>query len=320
MEYTKTDFFNNYFKKLISEDDLNNRYSSKLDYSMEIEGIEMTDLIKKVKNDLNKVNKDINLKHEYSDLDAIHLIKDSFSENYWGKLIIEIPIAKMYQLLVENYGLKSEKECTFYRIEHNKSGLGLYTHFNELNINLNQLLPFNENIQISPQEDGALKLLFRETKIREKYLGDVQFGFLDHKQIDNWFDSMIVTEDDLEYEDFVEDRIKHNFTFNSIHELLLEHDFDVVEYNVSENHILKTDKQIIFDKNSATIKNRISIKDYFKGYDEKFKYNDNISKLNQEDIDVVKTFLKNSNNSLSIIEKKRTKKHKRKDNNQLDLF
>lgn len=145
-----------------------------------------------------------------------------------NKNIFKINYNLLYDFLIDNSILPKGDIVKIYRLEDVK-GKGIYTSENTV-IKKNKILDYSDNKL--PSKERALCQIFNPD-IDQEYQDKFYFGFSDIKQLKKWTRS-----DTLE---------------------LVNSDFKLFEYEVNENYLLKTSKQVAFIIEKSTSKKEIDL-------------------------------------------------------------
>lgn len=295
MEYSKSDFYRDVFISLHSEDKINDRLfmgDSLIKFS--INDIEMSDVISMTKDKINDVIVDLDITHKMEELSVINILETSFTNNPYTGLNVEIEFEKLYQAFIDENIIQEKKEpAVFYRIE-DKDGVGFYSHYSDKGNPLHDIFDMSTNATPSPLEDPLIKGVFYQTDNREK----IQFGFKDYSQINNWLNGVEQLGDFIAGND----------------------ELFVSKYEIQDKYLITSERQSVYEKGNETLIEQTPLPEYLSGRKHKKEYDDKLNNgFSDEDIKVVKSFLKKDDGDVLVVEKK--KNNRRKNNkNQLNLF
>lgn len=167
------------------------------------------------------------------DLNKLGKYTDFYKEN--EKLqIFELDYHKLYDFLIEKEVLNKGNIIKIYRIEDDES-IGLYR---SKKITMNNSKAYDYSHRKIPNNERNLAQIFKSNRYETEYHNQYFFGFLNKKQIENWF------KDD-------------------INELVKNNHLKVVEYEIPENYAIITNLQVAFNKEKSVILKSLDLNKFF---------------------------------------------------------
>lgn len=148
--------------------------------------------------------------------------------------IFELDYHKLYDFLIEKEVLNKGNIIKIYRIEDDES-IGLYR---SKKITMNTSKAYDYSNRKIPNNERNLAQIFKSNRYETEYHNQYFFGFLNKKQIENWFK-------------------------DEINELIKNDHLKVVEYEIPENYAVATNLQVAFNKEKSVMLKSLDLNKFF---------------------------------------------------------